>query len=202
MVGSRRGSPTARQSPDPWRDQFHRVAYRVTKVDRLPAPRPLDFLLDAHAVFFQLLPPGIQITGLDAQGEMPRPLGTVGRKLVALERGFSQKRQEDAGGADPEEDVATGFLADHREAKHVPVERLGLVEVVHVDCGFDDGLDLHGHSSSTSTSFPWTLIGKLRTSSSVSGPSAVPVLTLNSVLCQGHVTTSPTSAPSPNGPPS
>jgi hypothetical protein len=112
--------------------------------------------------------------------------------LVPLQRGLGQERQQDVAGANSEENVTTSFLGYHRQVQHISVERLGLIEIVHVDGGFYDSVDLHGHSSSTITSFPCTLTGKLRTSSSVSGPSAAPVLTLNSVLCQGHVTTSPT----------
>ena len=44
--------------------------------------------------------------------------------------------------ADPEEDVAARLPADDLQAQHVPVERLGGVQVVHVDRrSFDDALD-------------------------------------------------------------
>jgi hypothetical protein len=56
--------------PHPRRDQFHRIPGRVTKVEGLPASRPLDFFFDADAVALQELPPGVKGLGFDSQGEM------------------------------------------------------------------------------------------------------------------------------------
>src|SRR5262249_4044408 len=96
------------------------------------------------------------------------------------------------------------LLAHDPKAQDRPVKGFRSLEVIDVDGGFDDGLSSQvrpPQSSSTSTSFPWTWTGKLRTPVRAGGANTSPVLTLNCAPCQGQVTTSPANSPSPNGPP-
>src|SRR5262245_13770392 len=78
--------------------------------------------LDADAVALQVLPPGVEGIGLNAQGEMAWPGSPVRRQLVALQRGFGQESEQDVGLARLDEDVTARLLADDREAQNCPVE--------------------------------------------------------------------------------
>src|SRR5262249_21382168 len=91
---SRPRSPPARQAPHPRRDQFHRISGGVTKVQGLAPSRPLHFFFDADAVAVQVLAPAVEGFGLNAQGEMAWPGGTVRRQLVAPQRGFGQESEQ------------------------------------------------------------------------------------------------------------
>src|ERR1700682_2221116 len=83
----RHSSPPARQPPQPRRDQFHRIPGGVTKVKGFAAFRPLDFFFNDNSVVLQECPPGVERFGLNAQGEMARPGGSMNRQLVALQGG-------------------------------------------------------------------------------------------------------------------
>jgi hypothetical protein len=43
------------QPPNAGRNQFDRVPCRITEIDRLAAPRPLDLLFNGDTAFLQLL---------------------------------------------------------------------------------------------------------------------------------------------------
>src|SRR5262249_30209462 len=74
---------------------------------------------------------------------MAWPAGSMRRQLVALQRGFGQESEQDAGLARLEENVTARLRADDRQAKDRPVEGFRRPEVIDVDGGFDNGLDLH-----------------------------------------------------------
>src|SRR5262245_66478732 len=74
---------------------------------------------------------------------MARPRSAMRRQLVALERGFGQESQQDAGLAHLEENVTARLLADDPQAQDSPVEGFRSLEVIDVDGGFDDRLDAH-----------------------------------------------------------
>jgi hypothetical protein len=65
------------------------------------------------------------------------------RQLVALERCVSQERKQHICLANLEEDVMSRLLADGREAQDSPVEGFRSSEVIDVDGGFDNSVDLH-----------------------------------------------------------
>jgi hypothetical protein len=92
---------------------------------------------------------------------------------------------ESAGDRDAEVigDLAADAVADFRDDGENP-RRVRLIQ-----------------STSTSTSLPSTMTGKLRTPVRAGGAVTAPVFTLNFAPCRGHSTVSPFSSPSPNGPP-
>src|ERR1019366_2827383 len=81
-------SPPVRQSPNTRRNQFDQISCWITEIQRFAAPRPFVFLLDCHTAFLQFLPPSVQCVSLDAKSKMPWSFGSVGRPLIALERGI------------------------------------------------------------------------------------------------------------------
>jgi hypothetical protein len=94
-------------------------------------------------VALQELPPGVECLGVDAQGEMAWPAGSMRRQLVALQRGFGQESEQDAGLANPKEDVTARLLAHDPQAQDRPVEGFRSLEVIDVYGSFDNGPDLH-----------------------------------------------------------
>jgi hypothetical protein len=76
-------------------------------------------------VAVQEIAPGVEGFGLNAQGEMAWPAGTVRRQLVAPQRGFGQESEQDTGLANLEEDVtarlqAIGGKIEAVAARHRP----------------------------------------------------------------------------------
>jgi hypothetical protein len=65
------------------------------------------------------------------------------RKLVPFQRGLGEEGQEDAGIADLEENMTARLLAKSSQAEDSSVKVLGGVEVIDVDGGLNDGVDVH-----------------------------------------------------------
>jgi hypothetical protein len=89
------------------------------------------------------LPPGVEVFGLDPQGEMARPAGPVRPQRVALPRGLGPEGEQDAGSARLEEDVMPRLGAQDGKAQNRAVKRFRRLEILDVDGVFDNGLDLH-----------------------------------------------------------
>src|SRR5262249_12546411 len=79
---------------------------------------------------------------------MARPAGPVWRQRVAPQRGLGQECEQDTGLASLKEDVTARLLADDRQAQDRPVEAFRRPEVIDVNSGFDNGLDVYAHLQS------------------------------------------------------
>ena len=64
-------------------------------------------------------------------------------QVVALECGGGVECQQNTALAHLEEDVMARLFAHDPQAEDIPVEVFGGVEVVGIDGGFDDGMDVH-----------------------------------------------------------
>ena len=139
-------SPPSRQSPNSRRDQFHQVPGGITKVNGLAPCRPLYLFLNDDTVSLQLLPPGVECLGPDAQGEMAWPFGTMTRQCVPFKVVSGTKASRTLL-AHLKENVMARFFANDRQAQNRPVKGFNFLEIIHVDGGFDDGLNFQGWAS-------------------------------------------------------
>ncbi len=98
-------------------------------------------MLDCHPMLLESLPPGVEVFRGDAEGEMARSPRTVRGQMIAPKGRFRPEDQEHRTVPHLEEDVPTVFLSPDRQAEHVPIEPLGLIEVVSVDSRFHKALD-------------------------------------------------------------
>ncbi len=107
----------------------------------MAAALPGFLVLDRYLMCPKSLPPAIEVFGGDAEGEMARPPRTVRRQMIAPERRFRPEDEEHGTVPNLQEDVPPGFLSTDRQAEHVPIETLGLIEVVGIDPRFHKALD-------------------------------------------------------------
>jgi hypothetical protein len=99
------------------------------------------------SMFHQLVSPGIQRVGGNAQCAMPRPFGSVCRELSLRLRRFRIEDQKHSL-ARPEENVSPSFLAYDIQSENISIEYLGPVEVIDVESGFEEVLNSRGTHSS------------------------------------------------------
>ena len=72
---------------------------------------------------------------------MPWSFGSVGRPLIAPERGLGNEGKENVTGTHLEENVTAWFLGNQHQAQDRPVEDFSFVQVANVNGRLDDCLD-------------------------------------------------------------
>src|SRR5437868_2537521 len=127
------GSPARRQAPHARSDQLEGVARGVAEVEGMAAVRPGFLVFDRHLVLLEPLPPGVEVLGRDAQGEMARSAGAMRRQMSTPKRRLGPEHQQHVAIPDLEEDVPPCFLTPDPQTEYVAKEPLGLVEIVGVN---------------------------------------------------------------------
>ena len=73
---------------------------------------------------------------------MARPSGSVGRKDAASKGRLRIERQQDVALSHSKEDVPTRLLVRSRSTRELPCRIARSVQILAVECGLDNGLDL------------------------------------------------------------
>src|SRR5690606_20759420 len=126
--------------PDTGLRELDRVTGRVADVDRTATRRPLEVGLDLHALGFQFRTPALDLFGARGKAEMPRSPRTMCRDrqlriLIWHRCGVGVEQQQNALTA-AEEHMASFRLQNDLKAKHITVEPLRRIQVLHIEPGF------------------------------------------------------------------
>src|SRR5260370_39417161 len=89
------------------------------------------------------LPPLVERFGFKPQSEMAWSGGSMRRQLALLQRGFGDESKQDIGLANLEEDATARFFGNYTKAQDIPIKTLSFVEVMDIDGGFNNGVDIH-----------------------------------------------------------
>ena len=100
----------------------------------------------------QAASPSIERVGCNSQGGVPRSLGSVRWKKTAFVRCFGIEDQQHAL-ARTEEDVPPRLFADQIQSKDIPIECLGLIEIIDVKSSLNEVLyGVHGLTNDAAVS--------------------------------------------------